>query len=395
MNFTLMTTISVHYKPQDHQTFRCSDDFGNWNTPDGGALRFIIKGVPVNIPPPVFAIGHNKVGADTRWYSDLTNGSTIPVNSENGGSGGHRVYVGTLSDLPDGLPNDATYTVEVWTCQKWEAPPAPDAPTKFNLMHAYAPHVILAESERYFPSSVDWAMQPDRLIRFKNVDGKFWLKTAQNLTSPSQPDVPVFSGESDLNQVPVYAFWVQKENFFDITYFMYYPYNRGKEVAGTVWGNHVSDWEHVTVRLNLSLTPICIYMSQHSGGQTQYWPDVSKAYETHATVFSAWGSHGLYPDAGDHNYSVGLNDVTSNGTDWYTWYRVETYDWQLKQGLSPSVWPSWMSDRYGDDDSGAIYRWGNPHSGSPVPFTSNEYQLGDGPTGPVDKADVWDVKKLA
>ena len=47
-------------------------------------------------------------------------------------------------------------------------------------------------------------------------------------------------------QIPVGEFDVEVA---DLVYFFYYPYNRGKEVLFTIWGNHVGDWEHITVRL--------------------------------------------------------------------------------------------------------------------------------------------------
>ena len=36
----------------------------------------------------------------------------------------------------------------------------------------------------------------------------------------------------------------------DIVYWWLFNYNQGKTVAGTSWGNHVSDWEHVKVKLD-------------------------------------------------------------------------------------------------------------------------------------------------
>lgn len=34
----------------------------------------------------------------------------------------------------------------------------------------------------------------------------------------------------------------------DLIYFSFFPYNLGKVALGSVYGNHVGDWEHVTVR---------------------------------------------------------------------------------------------------------------------------------------------------
>jgi hypothetical protein len=112
-DFRIMTTVTATYKPQGSQTFRCSDNFQNWDSPAGGKLKFnVIK--PEGYPDPHFAIDHDKVGPDTRWYSDLYDGRIIEVSSENGDPGEHELYVGTTSSLPKELDGSNTYTVIVW-----------------------------------------------------------------------------------------------------------------------------------------------------------------------------------------------------------------------------------------------------------------------------------------
>jgi hypothetical protein len=141
-----------------------------------------------------------------------------------------------------------------------------------------------------------------------------------------------------------------------------------------MWGNHVSDWEHVTVRLNTSLVPDSVYFSMHDTGQAVAWPAAEKI-DSHPIVYSAWGSHGIWPAAGQHVYKdlsiLGkLADDCSTGTAWDTWNRLETYDYAAKVGLGMSQWPRWMGTDYttagtnpADPAAGPIYRWGNPKDG--------------------------------
>jgi hypothetical protein len=300
----------------------------------------------------------------------------------------------------------------------------PSKSEKLEKLLAYAPRVWLAEGEEYFPCSIEWAFQ--YLYRYRNDDGRYWLNTKQNLSSPSDDSLPLFAG--NLSSAPIYAFWVPKSGgYFDLIYFMYYGYNRGKKVLDTIWGNHVSDWEHITVRLNSNLQPQSVKLSQHSDSEEVIWSDIIKL-NTHPVVYSAWGSHGLYKESGDHiyNYLVyigGLSeratDSCSEGTVWDTWNQVEAYDFgtkefignvfktqspenELKRPPSVKTWPSWMSTDYtapglnpADPASGPIFRWGNPKDGCTGESVIGECRLNWGPTGPIDKGDCWDCNKFA
>jgi hypothetical protein len=192
----------------------------------------------------------------------------------------------------------------------------------------------------------------------------------------------------------------------------YYPYNRGKEVANTVWESHVGDWEHVTVRLmwayddqtGWSLQPMQVYLSAHDFGAIYEWAEIPKINDTHAIVYSAWGSHGVWLTAGENDYGEvcyvvaceDLTDWTSQGTPWDTWNYLEAFDYNTKQGLGGSTWPLWMSDDFtnpgtcGDPSNpacGPIYRWGNPKNecySDPI----GRCLMTTGPTGPVSKG-VW------
>ncbi len=58
---------------------------------------------------------------------------------------------------------------------------------------------------------------------------------------------------------------------------MFYPYQRGKYINPVLWdetwyGNHVGDWEHLTVRL-VSGRPYRVFLATHGWGTTYEFGD--------------------------------------------------------------------------------------------------------------------------
>ena len=280
-----------------------------------------------------------------------------------------------------------------------------DPEEKLRLLVDHAPLIWLAKHEKYMPSSVEWAF--DHFERHLH-EGRYWLQTRDRLSSPSDASLELFQG--DLETAPVYAFAVGKGGFLDLVYFVYYPYNRGKEMLNTIWGNHVGDWEHVTVRLaQESLQPIGLYVSTHDLGGAFRWSDVPKQ-GSHPIVYAAWGSHGFWLEPGDHTYKeIGpggiiaeLVDEVSKGTRWESWNNILTLDYSAKTGLGDDVWPRWMSTDYADPGegdpsnpaAGPIFRWGNRADGCGLPEEiTGECRLNNGPTGPAQKG-VWNPDRF-
>ncbi len=293
------------------------------------------------------------------------------------------------------------------------SPPEPDP--RAQALVTYAPRVWLHPDEAYFPSSVEFAFP--FMTRFPDGDGNYWVRSTAALDSPSDT-LPFFAGE--LATAPVYAYYADKgSQIVDLVYFFYYPYNRGKSVVDTIWGNHVGDWEHITVRLMRGaddvLTPVQVYLSAHSFGGAYDWAEIERFEGTHPVVYSAWGSHGLWSTPGEHVYmTIGeevlgvcvtivctdLADDTAAGIAWDTWERVAGFDFVAKEGLGDQTWPVWMSDEFtaaGAEPSatpggGPIFRWGNEEDCSTLGVDISDLigvcRLEDGPTGPVSK-DVW------
>lgn len=289
------------------------------------------------------------------------------------------------------------------------------------LLETHAPRIWLTSDEEYWPSAVEWAFP--ELERYMDGEGQHWLRTIVALDSPSDT-LPFFAG--DLAGAPIYGYWADKGGgIVDLVYFVYYPYNRGKSVLDTIWGNHVGDWEHVTVRLVEGpagdYAPSQVYLSAHDFGGAYDWGsgEVELFEGTHPVVYAAWGSHGIWAQPGDHAYmSIGetdpifdvcitlvctdLVDRTEAGVAWDTWEHVYGLDFGAQQGLMGVPWPVWMSDDFADPGAGdpsvpgmgPIYRWGNPEDCSVlgIPFDITDLigicRLEDGPTGPVSKG-TW------
>lgn len=112
-DYKLHTCVLAYYHPQNGQKFRCSDNFPHWNTPAESTLKFEVI-VPEGYPQPTFSITHDKTGQDKTWYTNISNGVEISVSSEQGGSGQHKIYVGTTSKLPSGKEGKQQYAVLVW-----------------------------------------------------------------------------------------------------------------------------------------------------------------------------------------------------------------------------------------------------------------------------------------
>lgn len=257
---------------------------------------------------------------------------------------------------------------------------------KQALMQQYLPQAFLWKDEQWKPSTVDYLLANTNAISIQN---NIWRTTKQHLASSSST-LPFFHGQS-YRQDRVYAFWIDKFYGPEIVYFYFYPYNRGKKVLGTLWGNHVGDWEHVTVRLDWNLNPHEVFAASHDKGQLKSWNSVEKFQGTHPVVYVASGSHGMYFDSGNHTYKSlagGLIKLKDNRPDkaradaFFNPDTLAMFDVATKKDIkSGATWPDWIN----------IFRWGNRERdcGRVTIFGKTidlgVCQLEDGPTGPMFK----------
>ena len=278
---------------------------------------------------------------------------------------------------------------------------------RLSLLEKYAPQLKFDAEEEYYPSSVEWAFP---FLKREKIDEVYWLTTKRELSVPNGAGAANYGDHmdffrGDLNAAKVYAYWKDRseleDGLLDLVYFVYYPWNRGKEVLGTVFGNHVGDWENVTVRLKKvgnEYIPQKVYFPAHSFINVFDWSEVDKTPSGHPIAYVAGGSHGMWKYAGSKEYGsaagTGLVDYfDGEGIVWDTWNYLEAYDFDKKEALGTHGWPNWMSDDFSnpgigdptDPASGAIWRWGNTRRGWVWAF-GYYYRVENGPTGPVSKA---------
>lgn len=274
-----------------------------------------------------------------------------------------------------------------------------DDTTKVSLMEQFAPRIWMAEGEEYMASSVEWAA--GYMERYYNTNtGNYCWKTEEPLDGP-EGKLPFFSGNQQ--SARCYAFWTEKDfNNIDLSYWQYCPYNLGKTVVGSEFGNHVGDWEHITVRLSKFtyggvdyIRPTLVAVPYHSSISFYTWNEMPKISGTdHLIVYSAKNSHGMWKDPGNHVYQdivvAQLTDVCSAGTAMDCWNILNTYEYMpgnlSGRGLGTTTWPSYFNVGYDDLESGAIYQWGNPADGS----LFGQPLLGAGPAGPEGHDAIYD-----
>lgn len=81
-------------------------------------------------------------------------------------------------------------------------------------------------------------------------------------------------GKSD---APAVLIVVPKDDgVVDAFWFFFYSFNKGNSVFNVVFGNHVGDWEHTTVRFQHGV-PKAIFFSEHSFGEAYTWEAVEKS----------------------------------------------------------------------------------------------------------------------
>ncbi|WVQ74817.1 hypothetical protein IAR50_004423 [Cryptococcus sp. DSM 104548] len=245
-----------------------------------------------------------------------------------------------------------------------------DTNDPMKLLEKYAPVLKLSKNEKYFPSTVDYMLPHYEYI--ENVAGDSYpanhtiltpsaldtlpLSGSQlylSISEPHNPQPALLDAESHYLygpagqkggmeidredgrgrvKEPVYGFWVdQGRGIVDLWYWTFYPFNFGKQAGRFgVLGNHVADWEHFRMR-TVNGTPISADFSTHEGGYlsagTLRWEDIEKVGER-PVAYVAMGSHGIWPDPGEHVYAeIGnlfkiIDSADDLGPIWDTQSRV-------------------------------------------------------------------------
>lgn len=264
---------------------------------------------------------------------------------------------------------------------------------KAEVVRAFAPRIWMAQGETYMPSSVEFALA-NTTRTWMSGTNSYWYVTKEQLNDSSSK-LPYFHG--DLDNAPMYSFWVDKAfSNVDISYFQFSPYNLGKTVVGSEFGNHVGDWEHVTVRFarftyegRQYLKPIQVVLPAHSFRNIYDWAQMEKVDGSHVVAYNALESHGMWKDAGNHVYQnivvAQLTDVCNQGTAWDTWNNLRIFEYnaweKTGRGIGAEPWPSYFDRDYSNPNSLSAQYWGNPEQGS----LFGQPLLANGPSGPEAK----------
>ncbi|PCJ46739.1 MAG: hypothetical protein COA99_02060 [Moraxellaceae bacterium] len=170
--------------------------------------------------------------------------------------------------------------------------------------------------------------------RHQKKNGKYnTVKLADNLiTGPINFDVKDESNRTarsmDPKAAPTYAFYLETNTGeIWVRYFLFFGYNKVPWVGG-VWGNHFSDWIHVSVKLTkqgADYIPSQYYFSAHKKGKLWDSGSTSLGYyvstgpqaykevefeeakvakQYHVGVYAANGTHEAYATIGKHKTTV-------------------------------------------------------------------------------------------
>ena len=208
---------------------------------------------------------------------------------------------------------------------------------------------------------------------------------------------------------PVLLIVVPKEDgIVDAFWFFFYSFNQGQKVFNIRFGNHVGDWEHTLVRFKDG-KPQYVALSEHDFGGAYAWDALEKYLPnpdgsgtmigtwSNATaaklarrpvVYSAVGSHAMYPTPGLHPYILPwgmLHDQTDRGPLWDPSLNARSYTWDgstktLRSSTrNPKAPVEWFhySGRWGDK----YYPLSDPRQ---YRF-AGQYHYVNGPTGPRSK----------
>ncbi|KAM7472420.1 hypothetical protein LguiA_010603 [Lonicera macranthoides] len=189
------------------------------------------------------------------------------------------------------------------------------------LVQAYSPSIYLHPDEEYLPSSVNWFFQNGALLhkgqdntpvriepngsnlpQGSSNDGAYWL----DLPIDEKAKEMVKKGYLDTAKAYLHIKPTLGATFTDIAMWIFYPFNGPARVKVMIIniplekiGQHVGDWEHVTLRVsNFNGKLKAIFFSQHSGG---IWVDASELEFQNGNkpvTYASLHGHAFYPKPG-------------------------------------------------------------------------------------------------
>lgn len=208
------------------------------------------------------------------------------------------------------------------------------------LMAEYSPVIYFHPDEEFFPSSVNWFFQNGALLYTRGQesnpvaitptgsnlpqggtsDGAYWI----DLPSDNAAKDRVKQGNLQDASVYIHVKPMLGATFTDLAVWVFYPFNGAAKAKvefltiklGKI-GEHVGDWEHVTLRIsNFNGELKSVYFSEHSGGTWMSASGLEFQNGNKPVVYSSWHGHAAYPKAGDFlqgSKSIGIRNDTGKG----------------------------------------------------------------------------------
>ncbi|CAH1448800.1 unnamed protein product [Lactuca virosa] len=295
------------------------------NAPDGyKAVGYVIGNSSVK--PPVDKVQCVRTDlTDTTNTTDLVNDNVLYLDglSVRGSMNGFVVRNGSVASLKGNLSNSMPNVNQIKA-----------------LIEAYSPVIYLHPDEPYLPSSVDWFFQNGALLYQQGVESKPnpVQKNGSNLPQGGSNDeaywldLPHDGSSQDrvkkgsLQDASAY-FHVKPISgglFTDIAIWVFYPFNGGARAKVEFvnlslgkFGEHVGDWEHVTLRVsNFKGELHSVFFSQHGWGQWVSASDLEYHSGNKPVVYASLHGHASYPKPGcvllgSGGVDIGVRDDTA------------------------------------------------------------------------------------
>lgn len=192
-----------------------------------------------------------------------------------------------------------------------------------TMVQAYSPYIYLHPDEKYLPSSVSWYFDNGALLYRKGEeskpipiepmgsnlpqggsnDGAYWL----DLPVDDKAKERVKKGDLQNPQVYLHIKPMLGATYTDIAIWIFYPFNgpaRAKvkfinNISLGKIGEHVGDWEHVTLRIsNFNGELWRVFLSQHSGGTWVNASELEFQSGNKPVTYASLNGHAIYAKPG-------------------------------------------------------------------------------------------------
>ncbi|KAK9058231.1 hypothetical protein SSX86_023071 [Deinandra increscens subsp. villosa] len=198
-----------------------------------------------------------------------------------------------------------------------------------KMIKTYGPWVYFHPDEQYFPSSVLWFFYNGASLHQNDQNLGFVLNNGDNLPTTGGPDDAYLDLPYDQNDKErvMRGFLHDAVSYIhvkpalggiytDVVIWLYYPFNGGGKLQlgpftidlGVI-GEHVSDWEHITLRIdNFHGALRAVYLSQHAKGKWLRPREFELMNGTRPVVYAALYGHAHYATPTYHLHTAGNLD---------------------------------------------------------------------------------------